>query len=182
MRTGGAAESQNSLGGGCDARLGWGGSVSADEGAALVEMALSASVFFVVLIGIVYLIFCLYTYNFVADAAREATRYASTRGTECSVNTPGIGNCNVSPAQLQTWVRSMNYPGMSAANLSVTATWLRASTTGATSWIACSPGPCTKAPGNMVQVRVTYSYPISVPFLVGTTIDVSSVSQMVISQ
>lgn len=157
-------------------------SIGDEEGAALVEMALSAAVFLTILIGMVYLIFGLYVYNFVADAAREASRYASTRGSQCVFNTPLLANCNAGRAQIQSFVQSMPYPGLNANNLTVTTTWLKANTTGTTGWTACAPRTPCKLPGDMVQVRVTYGYPINVPFWTSTTIDVSSASQMVISQ
>jgi Flp pilus assembly protein TadG len=156
-------------------------SIGDESGAALVEMALSAAVFLTILIGMVYLIFGLYVYNFVADAAREASRYASTRGSQCVFNTRLLG-CNAGRAQIQSFVQSMPYPGLNANNLTVTTTWLKANTTGTTGWTACAPRAQCKLPGDMVQVRVTYGYPINVPFWTSTTIDVSSASQMVISQ
>ena len=153
-----------------------------EEGAALVEMALSVAVFLSLLIGFVYFIFGLYTYNFVADAARDASRYASTRGSQCSNNTPILPGCTANVDEIQTFVKSMPYPFLDTRNLTVTSMWLQANTTGATGWTASCRGGCSNAPGNMVSVKVTYAYPISVPFWARTTIDVSSTSQMVISQ
>jgi Flp pilus assembly protein TadG len=160
---------------------GSGVSIGDEEGAALVEMALSAAVFLTILIGMVYLIFGLYVYNFVADAAREASRYASTRGSQCVFNTRLL-DCNAGRAQIQSFVQSMPYPGLNANNLTVTTTWMKANTTGTTGWTACARRVSCNQPGDMVQVRVTYGYPINVPFWTSTTIDVSSASQMVISQ
>lgn len=150
-----------------------------EQGAALVEMALSVTMFAAVLIGVVYFIFGLYTYTFVANAAREASRYASTRGSQCSSNTPSLpGGCNANRTQIQDRVLGMRYPGLGASNLTVNTTWLQANTTGATGWTACG-GQCD-APGNMVQVQVTYA--MNVPLWGRTRIDVGSTSQMVISQ
>jgi len=152
------------------------------EGAALVEMAISTALFLSILIGIVYFMFGLYAYSFVADAAREASRYASTRGSQSCTNAPILNDCNATGPDIQAMVQSIRYPGLSASNLIVTTTWLQANTRGATGWATCTPGPCSNAPGNMVKVVVTYAYPINVPFWARTTIDVSSTSQMVISQ
>ena len=149
-----------------------------EQGAALVEMALSVTMFAAVLIGVVYFIFGLYTYTFVANAAREASRYASTRGSQCSANTPSLTDCPASLAQIRDRVLGMRYPGLGASNLTVNTTWLQANTTGATGWAAC--GYQCDAPGNMVQVQVTYA--MNVPLWGRTRIDVGSTSQMVISQ
>lgn len=150
-----------------------------EEGAALVEMALSITMFAAVLIGVVYFIFGLYTYTFVADAAREASRYASTRGSQCTANTPSLPNCPATPAVIQSRVLSMRYPGLGASNVTVNTTWLKANITGNTGWAACGTPPCN-APGDLVQVQVIYA--MNVPLWGATRIDVGSTSQMVISQ
>jgi hypothetical protein len=155
---------------------------SNEEGAALVEMALSSAMFLGILTSVFFVILALYSFHFVADAAREATRYASVRGSQCSTNTPSLGNCGVTSAELQTWIRSLSYPN--ASRLSVTATWLKATSSGTpatTIWSACTTGTCN-VPGNMVKVAVTYAYPLSVPFWKSTTVSIGSVSSMVISQ
>ncbi len=151
-----------------------------EEGAALVEMSRSGTMFAAVLVGVVYFIFGLYTYTFVADAAREASRYASTRGSQCFANTPGLSDCPATQPQIQARVLSMRYPGLGASNLTVNTTWLQANTTGATGWTPCGTAPQCKVPGDMVQVQVTYA--MNVPLWGRTRIDVGSTSQMVISQ
>jgi Flp pilus assembly protein TadG len=109
--------------------------------------------------------FCtaLYSYNFVSEAAREASRYAMVRGSSCS----GFTDCGVTSAQIQTYVRSLGYPGINTNNLTATATW--------------SAG---NAPGNPVSVTVTYTYGLNIPFWPqsGSILNLSSTSQMVISQ
>jgi Flp pilus assembly protein TadG len=152
------------------------------EGAALVEFALSCFILITLLFGIIEMCLGMYSYNFVADAAREASRWAIVRGSECSTNTPLQTNCDASSATIQTYVRSLNYPG--AANLNVSASWLKATVSGTpptTTWSNCVAGTCN-APGNMVKVVVTYVFPIGVPFWKATTVSLSSTSTMVISQ
>jgi len=152
-----------------------------DEGAALVEMAVSISVFLSVLVGVFFVILALYSYHFVADAAREASRYASVRGSQCSTNTPSLPDCPISTsAPLQSWVRGLKYPY--AASLNVTVSYLKPTVSGSpatTTWSAC---PACNAPGNMVKVSVTYGYPLSIPFWKSTTVNIGSTSSMVISQ
>jgi hypothetical protein len=65
--------------------------------------------------------FCgaLYSYNFVSDAAYEATRYALVCGSACS----GFTDCNITSAQLQTYVRNLGYPSIIPSNLTAAATW-----------------------------------------------------------
>jgi hypothetical protein len=68
-----------------------------EEGATLVEMALSASVLFVLLFGIIEVCMALYAYNFVSEAAREATRYAVVRGPNSCLISPTFPACNLNP-------------------------------------------------------------------------------------
>ncbi len=155
---------------------------SAEEAAALVEMALSIAVFLCSLLGVFFMILALYSYHFVADAAREASRYASVRGSQCHINTPTLPDCPITTsAQLQSWVRSLKYPF--AGSLNVTVNYLKPTISGSpatTTWsAACST---CNAPGNMIKVSVTYGYPLSIPFWRSTTVNIGSSSSMVISQ
>jgi hypothetical protein len=113
--------------------------------------------------------FCgaLFSYNFVSDAAHEATRYALVRGSACS----GFSDCNITSAQLQTYVQNLGYPGIIPSNLTAVATWSGANTP-------------SNAPGNIVSVTVTYTYPLNIPFWPqsGTILHLSSTSHMAISQ
>ncbi|WP_348262312.1 pilus assembly protein [Telmatobacter sp. DSM 110680] len=146
-----------------------------EEGSNIVEMAVVSSVLLAVLFGIVELSLAMYTYNYVSDAAREGTRYAMVRGSSCSVLT----NCGVTSAQIQTYVQSLGYPGMNAANTTVTTTWLSPSTTTPVTWTVC--GSTCNAPGDAVQVKVTYSFKLSIPFVPNSTLNLHSTSLMVIA-
>jgi Flp pilus assembly protein TadG len=145
-----------------------------NEGSAVVEMAVVCSLLFAMLFGVIELSLALYTYNYVSDAAREGTRYAIVRGSSCSVLT----NCNVTAAQIQTYVQNLGYPGVNAANTTVTTTWLSPSTAPVT-WTVCG-SPC-EAPGNAVQVKVTYSFKLNIPFVPRKTLSLNSTSMMVIA-
>jgi Flp pilus assembly protein TadG len=64
-------------------------SVQNEEGSALVEFALSSVVLFMTLFGLMASCTALYSYLFVAEAAREASRYAIVRGDSCT----GLSDC-----------------------------------------------------------------------------------------
>jgi Flp pilus assembly protein TadG len=136
-----------------------------EEGASLVEFALSSAILFMFLFGIIAFCGALYSYNFVSEAAHEATRYAMVRGSTCSADYTG---CPATSADIQTYVRNLGYPGIIPSNLTAVATW---------------PGG-SAAPGNIVSVTVTYTYPLNIPFWPqsGTILNLSSTSQMTISQ
>jgi len=148
---------------------------SPDEGAAIVEMAVVSSLLFAMLFGILEFSMAFYTYNYVAEAAREGTRYAMVRGSSCTLLT----NCNATAAEIQTYVQGLKYPGMTAANTTVTTTWFSQSGTPAT-WTAC--GSVCNAPGvDSVQVKVTYTFNLGIPFAPKSKLSIHSTSQMVIA-
>jgi Flp pilus assembly protein TadG len=146
-----------------------------EVGSNIVEMALVSSALLAVLFGIVEISLALYTYNYVSDAAREGTRYAIVRGSSCSVLT----NCGVTSAQIQTYVQNLGYPGLNPANTTITTTWLSPSATTPVTWTAC--GSTCNAPGDAVQVKVTYSFRLSIPFVPNSTLNLHSTSLMVIA-
>ena len=174
-----------------------------DDGQTLVEMALTCSVLFAVFFGIIEMCLALYVYNYVAEAAREATRYAVIRGSSsCQVNT-SFPNCNLNPltsgspaagytttSPLQTYIQSLGFPYSSG--LTATATWYTPSVDakGSTTWPAAnscagtvdgSGNPCNQ-PGNAVKVTVSYAFPLAIPFWGYQTLTVHSSSEMMISE
>jgi Flp pilus assembly protein TadG len=146
-----------------------------DSGDSLVEFAVTAFVFLLLLFGVIQTCITLYTYNYVSDAARMATRYASVRGSSCT----GMSDCDITQAEILNYLKGMPYPAIKTSSLSVTATWLSASSSPGTTWTACGT-PC-ETPGNAVQVQVSYPVVIFAPKWVASTLTVRSTSQMVIS-
>jgi Flp pilus assembly protein TadG len=146
-----------------------------EGGAAIVEFALSASILLSVVFGVFGLSMALYSYHYVSYAARVGTRYAIVRGSSCPTVLPG---CPVfgTGADVQTYLRSIAYPGINPNNLTVTTSWPGGGP-------ACTPSrnPCDN-PGDLVQVTVSYQLPLLVPFVPVTTMSMSSTSEMVISQ
>ena len=140
----------------------------ADEtGASMVEFAFVFVILSTMIFGIYAFGWALYAYNLVSESAREATRYASVRGSAC-IN---LSDCKVTQAQISDYVKTHYYPGINASNLTVTATW------------PCTPKttPCN-APGNPVSVKVAYQFALLIPFVPARTLTLASSSQMVISQ
>ena len=149
------------------------------EGAAIIEFALSSAILFALLIGTVTMCLAFFTYHSVADAAREATRWAMVRGSTSCTNTPGLTDCNATAAEIQTYVSSLGYLNVTASDTTVS--WLAASGTQPTTWTTCASGTCN-VPGNQVSVTVTYPFPLNIPFVSSQTLNISSTSAMVISQ
>jgi Flp pilus assembly protein TadG len=134
----------------------------------MVEFALASVILFTLVFGVIAICLALYTYNVVAETARQATRYAMVRGSACN----SFADCpNVTAAQIQAYVQTIGFPGIdpgSSANPKMVAT---------PSWAAGN-----EKPGNTVQVTVTYTLPLNIPFVSSQTLSMSSTSQMVISQ
>jgi Flp pilus assembly protein TadG len=147
----------------------------ASTGSALVEFALCSGVFIMMTFGMIQCCLGLYAYNFVSDSARLATRYAAVRGSSCS----GMSDCGITASQLQTYVRADVFPGINKNNLTTSTTWYSASASQPTTWTAC--GSQCNAPGNAVQVQVTYTFPLNVPFWRNQNLSLTSASRLVIS-
>jgi Flp pilus assembly protein TadG len=144
-----------------------------ETGQAIVETAIVMSLTLILVIGVIEASMAFYSYCFVAEAAREGTRYAIVRGSSCS---GWAQACPAAASDVQAYVRSMAFPGIMSSSLSVNTTW---PTTGS----ACMPSssPCNN-PGNLVQVKVSYQFTYNVPLVSSNLLTVSSTSEMTIAQ
>ena len=146
-----------------------------ERGSALVEDALVILLLLTLLFGIIGFGHALYTYHFVANAAREATRWASVRGSTCTALT---GGCPAAASDVQTYVSNVSGMGLKGSSITATTTWLPSPS-------ASYAPPCAttaNAPGCVVQVQVVYQYKFFFPLLPPTGFNMQSTSQMVISQ
>lgn len=153
-----------------------------EQGANLVESALTLALFFTVFFGVIEFSWAYYAYHYMADAAREGSRYAMVRGSYSCSNTPVLPNCGASAAEIGTYVKDLGYPGIDPAKITVTVTTLAASKSGGTTtWSDCGDMSCNQ-PGNQVQVTASYAFPLNIPFWSNGTLNLSSTSKMVIAQ
>jgi len=141
-----------------------------ERGSSLVEFALSSTILFLLVVGILTTCFALYTYNIVSEAAREATRFAVVRGSACHFATA----CPATSGDIQTYVRTLGLPG--SPTLVATPAW-SAYPAGRT----CKSPGCN-GPGDQVTVTVTDQFTLLIPFLPRRTLNMSSTAAMVISQ
>lgn len=152
-----------------------------DAGQALVEFALIFPVLSAMIFGVFEFAIAFYTYHYVSYAAREGTRYAIVRGSLSCTDSATMPGCNATADQISTYVKGFGYPGINPASTTVNTTWLSPTAGANPTWSACTVAPCN-APGNLVQVQVNYAFPLGIPFWGSSTINISSTSQMVISQ
>ena len=125
-----------------------------ERGSAIVESALSLTVFLMLLFAAMDFGRMVFAYNFVSYAAREATRYAVVRGTANPVDA----------AALTTFVKS-EAVGLDPSAITVTPTWTPDHT-----------------PGSTVLVKVQYSFLPLGPYMPAGPITMYSTSKMLISQ
>jgi Flp pilus assembly protein TadG len=152
-----------------------------ESGAEVVEFALSVCVWLACVFSIMYGAFALYAAHFVGNAAAEGARYAIVRGSTWSGNactTTSTLECDAASSDVSNYIAGTLPPGMSASNLTVTATWPGTTSAGAT----CDTVNGANSPNCLVKVQVNYSFSFPVPFLTENTIPLSSFSEMTISQ
>lgn len=169
--------------------------VNTERGSTLFEMAITVILFLVMLFGIVDFGRALYTYHFLSNAAREASRWASVNGSTCgpggsSTSCPSCdASCNgtapmnngpASEADVLNYVKSITPPGIDVTQVNVTT----CGTAGGTECPGSVPAQCAttvNAPGCTVQVQVSYNFPFLVPIVQSGSIPMSSTSEMVIA-
>lgn len=163
----------------------------AECGSTLVETALSIAILLTLVVGIMEASLAVYSYHFISNAAREGVRYAIVRGNTWTQDPWDAGacaaytdaGCVASQQNIEDYVKSLVFPGIDPANLVVTPTSY--STFGTTSCTA--PSDLTKAPAcnaqtDVIEVKVQYNFPFSIPFIPSRTLSMSSTARMVVSQ
>jgi Flp pilus assembly protein TadG len=134
-----------------------------EAGSSIIEFAFASVILFTLVFGVIAICLALYSYNVVAEAAREGSRYAMVRGSACN----SFADCKVTQTQLQTYVQSISWPGLDSNSLTVpTVNWPDGN----------------KNPGSRVAVTVNYTFPLVIPFVPSRTLTMASTSQVVISQ
>jgi Flp pilus assembly protein TadG len=143
---------------------------ASERGSTTLESAVMISVLLVMLFGVIGFGNALYTYHFVSNTAREATRWASVRGHSCT------GGCEASSGDVNTYVQSLSTGiGLDPTKVTTTTTWVAPPGNLA----ICTSPP--NSPGCVVQVQVQYSFQFLFPLL-PSGFAMQSTSQMVISQ
>src|SRR4051812_26437963 len=95
---------------------------SGERGSAMVETAISLSLFLTLLFGIVGWGLVMWAYIWTAHAAREGARWASVRGSTCATNETGYA-CAITASQtsVANFVKA-NTLGLNVSRVTVTAT------------------------------------------------------------
>jgi Flp pilus assembly protein TadG len=135
------------------------------------------SVLLLMMFGVVGFGTALYTYHFVSNTAREATRWASVRGSTCPLNLPSLPDgCPAADSDVNAYVQNLSTGiGLDPTKVTTTTTWVAPPNNLA----ACTAQ--ANSPGCVVKVQVQYSFQFLFPLL-PSGFTMQSTSQMVISQ
>ena len=150
-----------------------------ERGASLPETAIVIAVVLALIFGIIGFGQYMYTYAFVANAAREGARWAIVRGSESCTNVPGLDHCNAKTSDIQTYVQGLSVGLTHASSITI-------NTTSSFVWPGCTTaagaGSPSNGPGCVVAVQVNYPFKFNVPLLPSPTFNMSSTSKMIIAQ
>jgi Flp pilus assembly protein TadG len=163
-----------------------------ERGSTVIEFTVvSVFVLFPLIFGIIDFARAAYAYHGICFAAREASRWASVRGSQCANSMPGP--CEATSGAggtVDSYVRANSSPGIyvdsnscsgTAGCLLVTTSW-PGPPSGTSASSACTGGAGSNSPGCAVSVEVQYTFGFDLPFLPQAVINMSSTSQTVISQ
>lgn len=142
------------------------------RGQAMVEFALAATVFFMLIFGVLEVGRAVLVYGEVRNAAREGARYAAAHG---CVGNPAITSSNYAK-YLTPYVRG-KVQGIDPTGLSVTATWNADLSGGTVPNQAICPNYSNR-PGVQVTVTASYVYQPIVAMVFDTSITMSASSTM----
>src|SRR5690348_5617325 len=141
-----------------------------EKGSVMVEFAFSVVLLLVMVFGVIDFGRAMYTYHFLSNAAREATRWASVNGATCGSD----GSCTTGPASagnVSTYVQRIVPPGVDPTKVITTPTWPGNGTA------TCNKFP--NDPGCPVQVEVSYNFNFLVPIVHNGSITLSSNSEAI---
>ncbi len=150
------------------------------RGSALLEYAVIVTVFLMLIFGIIDFGRALYTYHYLSNAARDATRWSAVNGTTCNSDgscngTGGMNNGTASTTDIKNYVKNNVPSAIDPAKLTTNVNFLNSN--GPT---ACGSGGLA-APGCTVQVQISYAFNFVTPLVFNKTMTLSSTSEMVIA-
>jgi Flp pilus assembly protein TadG len=150
-----------------------------ERGSSLLEQSFILVFLLTVMFGIIDCGRALYTYHFVSNVAREASRWASVRSQSCDGS--ALSGCpgDLSGDNLRTAFKAnLSSMGLDPTKVTFTTSWVVPPGVGA----ASCPTPISNNVGCMVHVDVTYAYTfLFAPFIAAPAINMSSSSEMLIT-
>jgi Flp pilus assembly protein TadG len=135
-----------------------------ESGGSLVEFAVTLPLLFTLVFCFMEMCLVFYTYQTISECAREGTRYAMFRGASCT--TTAGGSCTATSAQVNGYVSGLVWPNAGGGTMTVATTYPDGN----------------EAVGSRVQVKMTYVFPIYMPFVPTHSLTMASTSLVYIVQ
>jgi Flp pilus assembly protein TadG len=142
------------------------------SGATLVEFAVSLTVMLTFLFVFLETCIAIYTYEMVSDCAKEASRFAVTRGSTCQ--TSSSTSCTTTVAAINAHATGMGFPNPGGGSMTFPNTQFPVS-----NGTTCTTVPI---PGCQVKVIINYTMPIKLPFVPKNSLSWTTSSEMYILQ
>ena len=133
-----------------------------EEGQSLVEIALSFPVLLGFIFGLIQVCLAFYTYDMVSESARQGSRYAITHGSTCVTGTGS--SCTVTAANVNSYVSGLGWPNLAGGTMAVSTVFY--------------PSGADVAPNDYAIVNVVYTFPYKIPFVMNTSLSLTSSSEM----
>lgn len=148
-------------------------SLKGESGSGLVEYGIVFVLFFTMILGIMDFSRALYSYHFLSNLTRDATRWAAVNGSAC----PSDNSCSnpATQADVQTYINNRTPPGIDTTKITTTVTW----PVNTDSPAIC--GTTQNAPGCTVQVTSSYTFNFMFSWIRTSSMTLSSTSEMIIS-
>jgi Flp pilus assembly protein TadG len=131
-----------------------------EEGSSLIEMALSYSILFTLLFCVMEICLAFYSQHMISEAARGGARYAMVHGASCT--TSAGASCTLTSANINTYVNGLVWPNIAGGTMSANTTYPNGN----------------ENVGSEVQVQVTYTFKVTMPFVPKNTITLTSTSKV----
>jgi Flp pilus assembly protein TadG len=145
-----------------------------EDGGSMIEFAITISVALSLVFVIMQLCLALYMYGMISETAREATRWAIVRGSTCVTGTGTSCTTNVNGSAITAYAKGLGFPNVGGGTLLVTPTY-------PDKFPVTNAANCN-APGCRVNVAISYTVVIALPFVPKNNISLNTNSEMYILQ
>jgi hypothetical protein len=134
------------------------------EGQAIMEMAITFPLVAAFLFTMIEICLAFYSFCMISERAREGTRYGIVRGGTCV--TSSNASCTASISSINSFVSQLGYPNLGNGTITPATTFPDGN----------------QNPGSRIQVKVSYVFPVNLPFIQKNSISMASTSVMYIVQ
>jgi Flp pilus assembly protein TadG len=134
-----------------------------EQGGSLIELAVTLPVLFGLIFCFMETCMLLYTYEMISISARQGARYAMVRGASCPSTTNPT--CEATPAQVRAYVSGLGWPNIGGGTVTPTVSY-----------------DGNESVGSHVQVTVSYTFQVILPFVPSKSIAMSSTAKTTIIQ